>query len=199
VRRSVTQAGGLERVVGVEDGQGHPVTRPEHPDTDAAAFCTAEWPQLVRALSLYVGDPYLPEELAQQALERACRQWGTVSKLDSPGGWTWRVATNLANSHFRRRRAAPRAQHRLDRNEIHRDPDSSDALAVRTAVAALPERQRTALVLRHFLELSAPETAAWMGITSDAVRSLTKRATAALREQLGEDPAAASQEAHDGS
>lgn len=164
---------------------------------DAAEFCAAEWPRLVRALSLYVGDPDVAEELAQEALLRACRRWPSVSQLDSPGGWTWRVATNLANSHFRRRRAARRAQRRLGRDDwAHRDPDGSDAVTVRQAVTSLPARQRSALVMRHVLDLSAPETAARMGISADAVRSLTKRATATLRDQLGEEASLGTQEDH---
>ena len=185
-------------MVGDGDDQDQAVTRPDRPHADASAFCAAEWPQLVRALSLYVGDPYVAEELAQEALLRACRQWATVSQLHSPGGWTWRVATNLANSHFRRARAARRAQQRLGHGErTHRDPDGSDAVAVRHAVAALPDRQRTALVLRHVLGLSAPETADHMGLTPDAVRSLTKRATATLRDQLGEHTPIGTREVRD--
>lgn len=185
-------------MVGDGDDQDHAVTRPEGPQADAAAFCAAEWPQLVRALSLYVGDPHVAEELAQEALLRACRRWSSVSQLDSPGGWTWRVATNLANSHFRRRRAARRASQRIgSEDRTHRDPDGGDAVAVRQAVARLPERQRTALVLRHVWGLSAPETAARLGITPDAVRSLTKRATATLRGQLGEHTPIGSREVHD--
>lgn len=186
------------RVVGDGSDRDHAVTRPDPPHVDASSFCAAEWPQLVRGLSLYVGDPYVAEELAQEALLRACRQWATVSRLESPGGWTWRVATNLANSHFRRRRAARRAQHRIGHDtDAHVDPDGGDAVAVRQAVAALPERQRVALVLRHLLELSAPEAAERMGITPDAVRSLTKRGTATLRAQLGDHTPIGSREAHD--
>jgi RNA polymerase sigma-70 factor (ECF subfamily) len=108
------------------------------------------------------------------------------------------VATNLANSHFRRARAARRAQQRLGTDDrAHRDPDGGDAVAVRHAVAALPERQRTALVLRHVFDLSAPETADRMGLRPDAVRSLTKRATATLRDQLGEHTTLESREVHD--
>ena len=194
----MTQQRGFVRVVGDGDDEDHAVTPPHPLHADAATFCAAEWPQLVRALSLYVGDRYVAEELAQEALLRACRRWPAVSQLDSPGGWTWRVATNLANSHFRGRRAARRAQQRMGGDErFHRDPDGGDAVAVRQAVARLPERQRTALVLRHVWGLSAPETAARMDVTPDAVRSLTKRATATLRGQLGEHTPIGSREAHD--
>lgn len=173
------------------------MTGPGPPSSDAAAFCAAEYPQLVRALSLYVGDADTAEELAQEALLRACRQWAKVSQLESPGGWTWRVATNLANSHFRRRRAARRAHRRLEHDTAYHAPDGGDTVAVRQVVASLPERQRTALVLRHVLGLSALDTAARTGISPDAVRSLTKRATATLRAQLGNPTRLASQEAPD--
>lgn len=166
---------------------------------DAAAFCAATYPQLVGALSLYVGDRFLAEELAQEALLRACRQWSKVSALDAPGGWTWRVATNLANSHFRRRRVARRAQRRLEASTdvSYVDPDGGDAVEIRRAVAALPERQRNAFVLRHVQELTVEETATRMDTSVDAVRSLTKRATATLRGQLSDHLPVASKENRD--
>lgn len=154
---------------------------------DAGVFCAAQYPRLVGGLTLYVGDQYVAEELAQEALLRACRRWEHVCRLESPGGWTWRVALNLANSHFRRRRTAWRARQRLeaDAGAVHRDPDSAVAVAVRRAVADLPERQKRALVLRYFLDLSVEDTAARMGTSNNAVQSLTKRAVAALRDQFG--------------
>lgn len=161
-------------------------------DRDAAAFCAAEYPDLVRGLSLLVGDGTVAEEIAQEALLRACRNWPKVSRLESPGGWTWRVARNLATSHDRRRRAARRARIRLGQDDVHHDADPGVAVAVRDAVAGLPERQRVAIVLRQVLDLSVAETAERMGVSQDAVRSLAKRASAALRAELGDhlDPAA---------
>lgn len=155
-------------------------------DAAAEAFCQREYPRLVRAMTLYVGDLHVAEELAQEALLRACRAWNRVAELDSPGGWTWHVARNLANSHFRRVRAGRRAQRRLEQDHpaVHTDPPDGDVIALRRAAAALPERQRHALVLRHVLDLSIDETAARMGISTDAVKALTKRATATLRDQL---------------
>lgn len=155
---------------------------------DLASFCEREYPRLVGALDLYLGDLHVAEELAQEALIRASKRWARVGQLESPGGWTYRVAINLANSWFRRRRAERRAYRRLDADpQAHHDVDVADRHAVRDAVRALPDRQRTALILRYYLDLPAPEVAERMGTTHGAVRALTKRAIAALRDQLGPD------------
>jgi len=85
------------------------------------------------------------------------------------------------------RQAATRARIRIGPGSaVHEDPDSAHAVAVRHAVSALPERQRTALILRYYLDLSAEQAAQVMDVSSDAVRSLTKRAVAALREEFTE-------------
>ncbi len=101
----------------------------------------------------------------------------------------WRVAINLANSHFRRRRAERRASDRLRASgpPATDDRDHAWGLVVRQAVAALPQRQRTALILRYYLDLSVGEAAHRMDASPDAVRSLTKRAMAALREEFVPD------------
>lgn len=152
------------------------------------AFCQREYPRLVGALDLYVGDLAVAEELAQEALMRAGANWRRVGSLESPGGWTHRVAMNLANSWFRRRAAERRARARLGPGEqVHHDADGADRQAVRAAVAALPTKQRTALVLRYYLDLPAEEVAAQLGTTAGAVRALTKRAVATLRAELGAD------------
>lgn len=157
-------------------------------DRDAAeVFFQRELPRLVGGLTLHLGDRHVAEQLAQEAMLRAFRRWKHVSGLDSPGGWVWRVATNLAISHRRREQAATRARIRLGPSPAtHEDPDGAHAVAVRRAVADLPERQRTALILRYYRDLSAEQAAQVMDVSSDAVRSLTKRAVAALREEFTE-------------
>lgn len=150
------------------------------------AFCHAEFPRLVGILGLYLGDVAVAEELAQETLVRVARRWDRVSAMDAPTGWTYRVARNLATSHLRRRQAARRAARRVGAAEPHGDPDTAVVLSVRSAVAELPDRQRLAIALRWFADMSAPEVADVMGISHDAVRSLTKRAYAALREELGD-------------
>ena len=55
------------------------------------------------------------------------------------------------------------------------------------ALRGLPDRQREALVLRFFLDMSEPQIAAAMGVTAGTVKSTTSRALAAIERKLRED------------
>lgn len=159
-----------------------------HPlDSEQAAFCRREHPRLVGALTLYSGDRGLAEELAQEALARACRAWPRVAAMAAPGAWVHRVAINLAKRHFRRQRLwqAVLRRHAGRAPDDHHDEDVAATLAVRAAVAALPPRQRTALVLRYYSDLPVAEVAAAMGCAPGTVKALTHKAVARLREHGG--------------
>ena len=58
---------------------------------------------------------------------------------------------------------------------------------VLAAIRALPDRQREALVLRFYLDMSEEEAARAMGISRGTVKSATSRAVAALGRMLKED------------
>ena len=148
---------------------------------DLVAFCRDEEPRIIGALTLYTGDPYLAEELAQEALLAACRSWDRVRSMEAPGAWTHRAAMNLANSHFRRLRAERRAIKRRGVEEPFVLPDTATAVPVREAVAALPTDQRAAIVLRYYADLSAEQAGQVLGRSAEAVRALTHRAIVALR------------------
>lgn len=168
----------------------------------AKAFCAREYPRLVAALTYRVGDRHVAEELAQEALLRACARWDRVGQLASPGGWTWHVARNLATSHRRRRQAERRAHARLEHREVrHADPEPVDP-ELDAALRRLPPRQRDAVVMRHVLDLTVEDAATRLGVSSDAVRALSKRGVAALRVDLSPDSRPASHlacsERHDG-
>jgi RNA polymerase sigma-70 factor (ECF subfamily) len=155
-------------------------------DRELEAFISDESPRLVGMLALYVGERGLAEELAQEALIRLCQHWPQVRTMERPGGWLTRVAMNLARSSWRRRAAERRAQARAGPPALTAvDPDVATTLAVRQAVAALPERQRRALVLRYYAQRSVVEVAFDMGCAEGTVKSLTHKAIAALRRPPG--------------
>lgn len=152
---------------------------------DMERFCAAAYPQLVGALAHHFGDATLAEDLAQDALVRACDRWATVGDLASPVGWAYRVGVNLGNSWFRRRATERRAHARHGLGEqLHRDRDVADRLAIAEALQQLTRQQREAIVLRHFLGLSTYEAAEVLGSTPGAVRGLTHRAGQVLRDLL---------------
>ncbi len=157
------------------------VSSPDTVDADVATFCRREWPRLVGSLSLFTGDRDLAQELAQETLARVCRDWRKVSTLDAPGAWAHRVALNLARSHFRHRAVARRHASRLEALAHTDEPDAASAIAVRAAVARLPLRPRTALVLRYFADLSVAETAEAMRCPEGTVKTLTRQAILTLR------------------
>lgn len=147
-------------------------------------FCHAQYARLYGTLRLYCNDAWLAEELAQEALARVVYHWARVQNMDAPGAWLHRVAINLANSSFRRRAAERRATGRARMGgDSYDDPDSTTVVAVRTAVQALPARQREVVILRYFQDLSVRTTAARMnctegnvkGLLADAIRSLRAR------------------------
>jgi RNA polymerase sigma-70 factor (ECF subfamily) len=107
--------------------------------------------------------------------------------------WAYRVAMNLCTDRLRKRRfvsdtpldampdPADASQDVEDRMQ-----DDARARALHHAIADLPERQRAAMVLRHFEGLSNPEIAAIMDIGVEAVESLTSRGRRTLKKALAD-------------
>ena len=149
---------------------------------ELSAFCRAEWPRLVRSLTLYTAEADLAEELAQEALLRVCEHWPRVRDSDSPSAWAHRVAFNLAKSQFRRRRIQRRHKRAQARTADAVEQELAGPLALRQAVLALPDGQRRVLALRYFADLSVRETADLLGCPENTVKTHTRRAIETLRQ-----------------
>jgi len=145
---------------------------------DPAQFCEDVRGRLVAALVLYTGDRHLAEELAQEALARAWERWDKVGVMASPEGWTFRTARNLAVSRWRRRGIERRARMGSGAAVV---VDPAEGVAIRDAVAALPERQRATIVARFYLGLSVVETAEQLGCAEGTVKAATSQALDRLR------------------
>jgi RNA polymerase sigma-70 factor (ECF subfamily) len=152
--------------------------------TDFGDFCQVQYPRLVGAMRLQVGDDGVAQEMAQEALARACRDWATVRDMTSPASWVFRVAFNLANSHLRRRLIERRVHDGLRHTAVPattRTPD--DQLVVRDALRRLPRRTRTVLILRYYVDLPVAEIARLMRCPESTVKTLTRRGLQKLRTQ----------------
>jgi len=147
-----------------------------------------------------LGDAQEAEDLVQEAL---LRLWDQAARLAArhPGSdgetagfrlgpWLQRVVTNLAIDRMRRNR-------RLSHDEVpEREDDAPLADAVveaneegalaRALIAALPERQRAAIVLTYYEELPNIDAAAALEMNIKAFESLLHRARAALRQAFAE-------------
>lgn len=155
--------------------------------TEMDAFCRDIWPRLAASFAYYCHDRTVGEEIAQEALARVCARWGHVARLDAPEAWAFRAGLNLARSRGRRKQAEQRALARLRSVAPSAPGSDADAIAVRDAVAALPERQRAAIVLRYFADLSVDQAATAMRCAPGTVKSLTSQAMERLRAALAVD------------
>ena len=95
--------------------------------------------------------------------------------------WLYRVVHNLCIDRLRKRRpqvAVEDAPEPVDPDPsvLERMAESETSKAVAAAIATLPERQRQALILRHFEEYSNPEIGEAMECSVEAVESLLARA-----------------------
>jgi RNA polymerase sigma factor (sigma-70 family) len=103
--------------------------------------------------------------------------------LHRPEAWVTRVALNLAHSHFRRKRYKRRARECLEAGlvRVAEPADTAAAVALRDALAALPPRQRTALVLCYYADLPVAEIAELLDCPISTAKSHIRRGLARLR------------------
>ena len=143
-------------------------------------------PEALRLAYLLTGDATLAEDLVQDAFVKLA---GRLLHVRDPGGFHAYLRTtvvNLSRSHFRHSGVERRYAERQGRPQPVFGPDLSEREEMRVALMALPIRQRTAVVLRYFEDLSETQTAELMRCRTTAVKSLVSRAMESLRKTIGD-------------
>jgi RNA polymerase sigma-70 factor (ECF subfamily) len=153
------------------------------------ALVAAKLPRILGLATRMLRDTPAAEDVAQEAFVRIWRQAGSWqagrARFDT---WLHAVVLNLCRDRLRRRRdvtgealpdlpdPAPDAEAALIETQRGR--------AVAAAIATLPERQREAILLVHYQDMSGIDAAAVLGVSVDALESLLARGRRTLRRQL---------------
>ena len=159
--------------------------------TAVRALAARKLPRLLALAGRMLGEATEAEDVAQEAMIRAWKQ----APLWRPGAarfdtWLHRVTLNLCYDRLRRRRETPTDQ---PPEQVYEGAAPDRGLEARdvgrrvaAAMQALPDRQREAVALCHYQELSNIEAAAVMGLSVEALESLLSRGRRALRAALAD-------------
>jgi RNA polymerase sigma-70 factor (sigma-E family) len=181
---SVTQA-----LVAASDAFQAPLTggMEWHADLAVMELYAQHYRALVRLAAMLVRDTPTAEEVVQDAFVAMHDGWHRLKDTDKALAYLRQAVVNKSRSVLRHRMV-------IEKNLQDAPPDMPSAehgafvLLERSAVIAalrdLPARQREAIVLRYYLDLSEAEIAAAMKISRGAVKSHTFRGMAALRAAL---------------
>jgi RNA polymerase sigma-70 factor (sigma-E family) len=141
---------------------------------------------LLRSALQLTGDRAEAEDLLQAALAKTYLAWDRIQDRSAVDGYVRRAMVNTQISWWRRRKLEiyptddlpdqPVDDH-TRRSELH------DALG--RALDRLPERQRLAVILRYYEDMSEAEIADVLGISIGTVKSTVSRAMAKLRDDAG--------------
>lgn len=141
------------------------------------SFVHARGAALARTAYLLTGDHHLAEDLVQATLVQAAKHWERIHT--SPEAYVRRAMYHQNISWWRRRKLAESPLGSHDSPVPASDPTLR--LTLEQALRRLTPRQRTVLVLRYFEDLTEVQTAAELGISSGAVKSMSRQALQRLR------------------
>lgn len=147
----------------------------------------AHYRDLVRLAGLLLHDRGASEEVVQDAFVQLQLRWRTLRDPERAAAWLRSAVLNGARSRIRHLDVRRRHQPTPGRDHESAEDaalagESRDELVA--ALRTLPARQREAVVLRYYLDLSEAQMAAAMGISTGSVKTHLHRGVAALRTSL---------------
>ena len=181
---------GAGALAGTADPKGRPVmSRSSGLGADEAVgqLYTAHYRGLVRLSALLLRDVGEAEEVVQDAFVAMHGRWGRLRDPDKAVAYLRQSVLNRSRSALRHRAVRDRHQPvppsyvpSAEHHALLGEEQETIVAALRT----LPQRQREAIVLRYYADLSEADTALAMGVSRGAVKSHTSRGMAALRKSL---------------
>ena len=156
---------------------------------DLERLYLGRFPEFLRVATALTGSVESGREAVHDGFVNAVRSRRRFRGRGTLDGWVWKAVVNSALSRQRHDRLRA-AQGLEDVSEPASDvpPDTEVHADVRSAVSALPERQRVALFLRYYADLDYRSIADVTGVSEGTVGATLHAAHRALRERLKEVP-----------
>lgn len=162
-----------------------PLPPPVPAYVDFDRFYREQLPSIV-SLAAAIAGHGAAEEIAQEALLRAHRDWARIERYDKPGAWVRRVAINLATSQRRRRTSERRALARVaQRPTLPAPPPDVDGFWA--LVRQLPPRQAAAVALHYLDDLSIADLAAALDCAEGTAKAHLHKARQTLARHLAHE------------
>jgi RNA polymerase sigma-70 factor (sigma-E family) len=156
-------------------------------DEEITSFVRANYGRLLRVAFLLCGDAGHAEDLVQGALAKTVVAWSRVQRSEGASNYVQRILVNSYVSARRRRSWWERPLGRVVESPAKDPYDAVDQRDwLRRAMDGLPARQRAAIVLRFYQDLSEKEASAVLGCSVGTVKSLASRGLRTLRQQLAD-------------
>jgi RNA polymerase sigma-70 factor (sigma-E family) len=143
---------------------------------------------LARLALLMLGDPDAAQDVVQDAFLGLYRRWDKLASADAAPAYLRASVLNGCRTALRQRSrpAFHGTEGSLESAEatmLH----TEEQRVVLAAIRRLPARQREAVVLRYYLDMTQDQAARAMGVSRGAVKSATSRAVAAVGRMLKEE------------
>ena len=185
------RAGRFRRKVGLNDSPDHErlvyraVARAQSGDKEAIRFLYITYADNVYSyVRSMVRDEHEAEDVTQHVFTKLITNIRKYERRAVPfSAWILRVARNVAVDHMRRSRAVPCEEVRGS-DDTFEDAASERSRGFGEALEALPEEQRSVMVMRHVVGLSPPEIAERLGRSEASVHGLHHRGRRALQHEL---------------
>ena len=126
------------------------------------------------------------DDLVQETMMRACRDFGALKELEKFGGWVRGIAENVCHEWRRSRKKLPPALGDEAGAVAAPEPavPGDEGERVRRALLEIPEIYRETIALFHFEKKTYSEIAGFLGLSAAAVNARLTKGRAMLRERL---------------
>jgi RNA polymerase sigma-70 factor, ECF subfamily len=160
------------------------IARAKEGDRDALRLLYVRYSENVYGyVRSIVRDEKEAEDLTQHVFMKLMT---VIAKYEDQGvpfsGWLLRLARNVALDHLRKRRATPTEE--VFSPDTRADDAQDSVRSLHTALQALPEEQRSVVVMRHLVGLTPPEIAKRLGRSESSIHGLHHRGRKALQQEL---------------